>query len=98
MNPFDAKFLTYKEKLDLFLKAGKFLSSGDYLFDSDFFSDQNKSWYTFVGFREIQQRIDNEIKYYLIGILQSDEGLVREISLQLVIEYFEDKERAFVSR
>lgn len=85
------KLLTYQEKIELSIKAGKLFGSGDFIFDSDLLDTHDKSWYTFVGFREIKQRVDNEIKYYLIGILESKEGVEQEMALQLIVEYFQDK-------
>ncbi len=92
MNTFDEKFLSYKEKLDMTIEAGKLLGIGDYIFDSGVKEERDKSWYTFVGFREIKQRMDNEIKYYLIGILQSREGIEQEMALQLILEYFQNNQ------
>ncbi len=90
MKTFSEKFLSYKEKIDMTIEAGKLLGIGDYIFDSGVKNEEEKSWYTFVGFREIKQRIDNEIKYYLIGILQSREGIEQEMALQLILEYFQN--------
>lgn len=90
-NTTNNKLLTYQEKIELSIEAGKLFGVGDFIFDSDVLDQHAKSWYTFVGFREIKQRVDNEIKYYLIGILESREGIEQEMALQLIVEYFQNK-------
>jgi hypothetical protein len=95
MTTADEKFMDLKAKADLMFKAEKLIGAGDYIFDSKRI-DKNKPWYRFVGFREVKYQLsEGEIKYYLIGILKSKEGIEQEMALQLIVEYFENRKVSF---